>query len=460
VTLTPAYPFETPPGPFQQDVILAFIVAGRDAPCTPTWGTFYTLDEAASDLQIERRISQLRLTGGQARVSFGGQLNDELSTTCTDPGALADAYESVIDRYELATIDLDIEGVALDDAAAGARRAAAIKTVQDRAVADGRTLSVWLTLPVDTAGLTDSGRAAVTSMVAAGVEVSGVNGMTMNFGGSKAPQESMGDAVTRAAKALHGQLWTVFGSADRSFDSTRAWGKVGITPMIGQNDTPGEVFTLDDASQVNGFARDNGVGLVSMWDLNRDATCGHPLPIVLTVVQNTCSGVDQGGVSFADVLGAQTDENAFVGSSPSAVQPTPSASPTATSPTVVDDPATSPFAIWDPLGTYPAGTKVVWKKQVYQAKYWTSGFAPDTPVASAYDTPWTLIGPVLPGDTPAPPPTMAPNTYDQWNASTPYLAGSRVQVGLVPYEAKWWTQGQRPGDTFSGGSPWVLVYPS
>ena len=81
-------------------------------------------------------------------------------------------------------------------------------------------------------------------------------------------------------------------------------------------------------------------------------------------------------------------------------------------------------------------------------------------MASAYDTPWTLIGPVLPGDTPAPPPTMAPNTYDQWNASTPYLAGSRVQVGLVPYEAKWWTQGQRPGDTFSGGSPWVLVYPS
>ena len=39
------------------------------------------------------------------------------------------------------------------------------------------------------------------------------------------------------------------------------------------------------------------------------------------------------------------------------------------------------------------------------------------------------------------------------------MTGSRVQVGLVPYEAKWRTQGTKPGETVAGGSPWVLVNP-
>ena len=132
----------------------------------------------------------------------------------------------------------------------------------------------------------------------------------------------------------------------------------------------------------------------------------------------------------------------------------------ADSPVIVDDPATSPFPIWEPLGTYPAGSKVVWKKQVYQAKYWTSGVDPTTPVASEYDMPWTLLGPVLPGDTPAPLPTLPSNTYVQWDPDTAYVEGTRVQVGDVPYEAKWWTQGQEPGRAISGGSPWLLVYPA
>ena len=459
VTVTPSYPFETPPGPAQQDVVLAFVVAGRDEPCTPTWGAYYTLDEASSVLELDRRISQLRLTGGQARVSFGGQANQELSTACTDPGALIDAYEAVIDRYELASIDLDIEGANLDDDAAMARRATALKAVQDQEIADGRSLEVWLTLPVATFGLTDQGVAAVQSMLDAGVDLAGVNGMTMNFGGSKSPQQSMADAVIQASTSLQNQVRRLWSQNALLVNSTKAWARVGITPMIGQNDVPGEVFSIADAQVVNEFARTQGAGLISMWNLNRDATCVHPLPTVITVVQTSCSGVDQDGKSFADLLGAETDDSAFVSPSPSATSTGATPTPTATSPVVVDDPATSPYPIWDPFGTYPAGSKVVWKKEVYQAKWWTSGFAPDTPVASQYDTPWTLIGPVLPGETPAPLPTVAPNTYPEWDPEQAYVAGTRVQLDLVPYEAKWWTQGQEPGVAVPGGSPWILVNP-
>ncbi len=231
--------------------------------------------------------------------------------------------------------------------------------------------------------------------------------------------------------------------------------------MIGQNDERTERFTIADAAVVNEFVRTNGVGRLSMWSLNRDATCGPPLPSVLVVVQTSCSGVEQGSQSFAGVLGNQTDS--WSGSTSSAV-PTPSATPTgpaspSPSPSGSDDPATSPFPIWDPAGTYPAGTQVVWHHQVFMARYWTTNFPPDTPTATAADNPWNLIGPVLPGDTPAPLPTLPAGTYPQWDSATAYAEGARVQMGNVPYVAKWWSQGQVPGEPMPGGSPWLLVVP-
>lgn len=457
VTTFPQYPFETPPGPAQLDVILAFVVADPEEPCEPSWGAFYSLDAAAEDLQLDRRIAQLRLAGGRVRVSFGGAINVELAASCRDVEALAAAYQAVIDRYDLRSIDFDVEGPVLSDAEGNARRAEAARILQEAAASNDRPLDIWLTLPVDTDGLTDEGRSVVSTMLAAGVDLSGVNGMTMNFGGSRPAGQSMGEAVIDSATALQAQVQSLYGVTGVRLDAASAWGKVGLTPMVGQNDVPGDVFTIADAQQVNEFARAQGVGLLSMWDLNRDGTCEYPLPVVTNVVQTTCSGVDQQGASFADVLATDTDEAAFITPTPSPDVPTPT--PTRPGPDVIDDPATSPFPIWDPLGTYPAGSKVVWRQKVYEAKWWTSGFAPDTPVSSPGDTPWLLIGPVLPGDTPAPLPTLPPNTYAQWDPQQVYVAGDRVQLGLVPYEAKWWTQGQRPGEPVAGGSPWLLVIP-
>ena len=43
-------------------------------------------------------------------------------------------------------------------------------------------------------------------------------------------------------------------------------------------------------------------------------------------------------------------------------------------------------------------------------KYWTQGDLPDNPVLQATETPWTLIGPVLPGETPVPVATLPPGS--------------------------------------------------
>ena len=460
VTNTPAYPFETPSGPAQSNVTLAFVVSSPDDRCAPMWGGAYTLDTASSDLDLDRRISQLRLVGGQARVSFGGAAGTELASTCTDPTELADAYQAVVDRYELTSIDLDLEGTSQGDAAAAARRAGAIKVVQDHASSIERPLAVWLTLPVGPTGLTAEGQAVLAGMLSAGVDVAGVNGMTMDFGSGESPAQPMSAQVIKASTALQGQVRAAFAQAAHTLDDGQGWAKVGITPMIGQNDVPAEQFTLADAAAVNAFARTHGVGQLSMWSLNRDSTCAPPLPAILPVVQNSCSGIDQGDQRFADVLNAKLGTTRP--STSVSVEPSTSGTPAAATPSptgTVDDPAHSPFPVWEPLGRYPGGTKVVWHHQVFIARYWTSGVAPDMPVANAGDSPWALVGPVLPGDTPAPLPTLPAGTYPQWEPTQAYAAGARVQVGLVPYEAKWWSKGQTPGENIAGGSPWLMVTP-
>lgn len=467
VTLTPTYSFGTPEGPAQSNVILSFVVAGPNDACTPMWGGAYTLDSASSELDVDRRIQQLRSTGGIVTVSFGGQAGTELATGCSDPDSLKKAYQSVVDRYSLTGIDLDIEGASLADADAGARRAVAIKAVQDDARAAGGHLDVWLTLPVSPTGLTADGVAVVEQMLATGVDVAGVNGMTMDFNTGVTEGEPYSNVVLKAATALHAQVRSAYSQAGLSLDDSSAWARVGITPMIGQNDVAGEVFTLADAEVVNEFARSKGVGKVAMWSLNRDATCESPLPTVLTVVQNSCSGVDQGTQTFADVLSMDLPfASSVIASADSSDSPTASPGPSVSpspEPDLTgepDDPAHSPYPIWDQYGTYPSGTKIVWLHNVYVANYWTSGVAPGTTAGSSTDSPWTLVGPVLPGDTPAPLPTLPADTYPQWDETEVYTAGTRVQLGLVPYAAKWWTQGQEPGVSVPGGSPWVLVLPA
>jgi hypothetical protein len=71
--------------------------------------------------------------------------------------------------------------------------------------------------------------------------------------------------------------------------------KIGITPMIGQNNTYGEIFDLGDADQLLAFARATSyVGWVSFWSLGRD-NGGCPGQ---TTASASCSGITQGSYAF------------------------------------------------------------------------------------------------------------------------------------------------------------------
>lgn len=78
-----------------------------------------------------------------------------------------------------------------------------------------------------------------------------------------------------------------------------SWATIGVTPMIGVNDTVPEVFTLQDAQDLLAFARQNGLGRLAMWSANRDQSCPDGPG---GAAQPTCSGVDQQPFDFTNIF--------------------------------------------------------------------------------------------------------------------------------------------------------------
>ena len=438
VTLTPSYEFQNPQSNPAKDIALAFVVADPASPCRPTWGGFYSLDQASQDLELDRRITQLRAAGGQVMVSFGGAANEELAVACDDVAKLTDAYRSVVDRYDAEEIDLDVEGTAVADVASITRRAQAVSALQkERAAAKQPPLRVWITAPVATSGLTADGVAMVTATIAGGVDVTGVNAMTMDFGSVDQPTADMLAATKSALVSTARQLGDIYRTQGITLDEAQRWARLGATPMIGQNDVQGEVFTLDDARGLAEFATAKGLGRVSLWSLNRDAPCSTSFTDV-RVLSNTCSGVEQDPLQFANVFTALTGAGS---GQPVAVVRTDA-------PKVVDDPATSPFPVWRSNAQYPGGYKVVRGGQVYEAKWYSSGQDPAATSSNVTASPWTLVGPVEPTDEPYAPTTVAAGTYPAWDVGPLYTTGDKVLFNGLPYEARWPNKAEAPSTLF------------
>jgi chitinase len=451
VTLTPRFEFQDPEANPANSVALAFVVADPRDGCSPSWGGAYSLDEAGASLDLDRRISQLRSAGGDVLLSVGGLNNAELAVACTDQPRLTDAYRQLVRRYDVGTLDLDIEGTAVADQASLRRRALALATLQAERQSAGHPLAVWLTLPVTPEGLTADGLEAVRMTLQGGVVLRGVNVMTMDFGSKQGSDPDMLGLTTQALESTHRQLSDLYLRLGVQLTSPQVWSRLGATPMIGQNDVDSERFTVDDARGLASFALDKGLGRVSMWSLNRDASCRGTFANVV-VHSDTCSGTAQDARAFSSVFAGLP--GAAVGTSGAESVTIPTQEPT------VDDAQTSPYPVWRLTAQYVGGYKVVWHGVVYEAKWSNQGVDPSAAGETASPTPWSVIGPVSTTDTaPRPSPTVTGVTL-VWNPATVYARGERVLFDGLPYEAKWSTKGEAPGTQYPIGpdEPWRPLF--
>ncbi|HEU5383436.1 MAG TPA: carbohydrate binding domain-containing protein [Ktedonobacteraceae bacterium] len=304
----------------QKFYTLAFITGNG---CNADWAGTIALNQTGTFLpNLDSDIQFIRSQGGDIIISFGGAAGQELAQTCSSASSLQAQYQAVVSKYNALHLDFDIEGGEQGDATTYDRRNIALAALQ--AANPGLTIS--FTLPSATTGLLDDSLGLLRNAVSHGVNFNIVNLMTMDYG---SPDSQMGQEAINAANGLHSELQNIFPSKS----SSQLWSMVGITPMIGQNDSAGEIFSMSNASQVLSFAQANKVGALSFWEVPRDnGSCAGS-----TTASDTCSGVAQSTFAFLNTF------KPFTSGTGNPPTPTPTATNTPSpTPTATNTPAPTP----------------------------------------------------------------------------------------------------------------------
>ena len=264
---------------------LAFLQTAAAGSCTAEWNGLTTTPVARSTYGSE--IAAIQAHGGNVIPSFGGYAADttdtDIADSCTDVNAIAAVYENVVTTYHVTRIDLDVEADSLTNTAGIQRRNEAVAETEHWARQHGLQVQFSYTIPTNPTGLTATGLAVLQNAKAEGAQFAVVNGMTFDYYFGTA-QEMGADSVS-AAQAIEGQLQTLYPHES----SRQLWDQVGVTEMPGIDDFgPDETFTQADASTVLKFAEQHGLGLISIWALDRDNGSCPGLQ-----GQGQCSGVAQ-----------------------------------------------------------------------------------------------------------------------------------------------------------------------
>ena len=310
----------------------------------------------------QSQISSLQSEGGDVSISFGGYTADtdatDLGAACSSASAMATQVESVVTALGVTHLDFDIESNELTDSADYTRTAQALAQVRSWASSTGRSLSISYTIPVLSSGFTSPGISVLDAAVANGFRPDVVNIMTMDYGSSGT---EMGTAADQALDASASQLTSVFGVSSGS-----AYAMLGNTPMIGQNDSSGEIFTLADASTVESYAAQKGIAMLSFWSEGRD-NGGCPGQ---TSASSTCSGLSQNSGAFTQAFQSFTGGTS---TSTGSASPTPTA--TASS-TPTSGGGGSCATAWSNSTAYTSGNEVSYNGQNWTANQWNYNEVP------------------------------------------------------------------------------------
>jgi chitinase len=390
---------------------LAFILAPNGGGCSPTWdGTqAVSSDTAAADL-----ISRIRANGGDVSVSIGGYGGTKLGQTCSSPAATAAAYQQVVTKYALRAIDFDLEEPEYENATAVNNEVGAAQILQQ----NNPGLYVSVTTAGTASGTGWFGQQMLNNAKSLGFTPANYSIMPFDGGFSGASSQ------VSALEAFHGILMSTFG-----WDSATAYAHEGVSMMNGRSDS-GEYFQPADFQTVLDYATSHHLARYTFWSVNRDRQCPDPNQ---STTSGTCSSVPQNDWDFTRFTAR------FAGATPPTTTPS-------TPPTTATTPPTTPPAsacsapAWNSTTAYTGGQLVSYNGHTWKAQWWTQNEVPGTTQV------WVDQG----SCTPTQPPPPGPCSAATWVSTTAYVGGSVVSYGGHTWTAKWWTQGDIPGNNSQG----------
>jgi hypothetical protein len=267
-------------------VTLAFL--GTDGHCAVGWRGFGQRLPAdrlpGGDGSVASLVQVLQSAGIRVIISFGGWMGADPAAYCESPEALQAVYQQVLDLYHVTALDLDIEGPAVTDMAAQQRRNLALLALKKA----HPEVTISFTLPVRPHGIAKgNGIEILQSARDAGYSPDIVNLMTMDYfydPGSSSMARLSFRGMDNAARQLR-----EMGLAS----------KLGMTPMIGQNDTRSEIFTLEDAAATMDWLRHRpDIVRIAMWSVQRDnGGCKGE-----RTAKDDCSGLEQKDWAFSEIF--------------------------------------------------------------------------------------------------------------------------------------------------------------
>ncbi|MCP4121610.1 MAG: hypothetical protein GY751_07635, partial [Bacteroidetes bacterium] len=307
-------------------------------------------------------------------------------------------------------------------------RSKAIKKLQE----NNPELKVAYCLPVLPQGLTADGLYVMQSAKDHGVRVDVLNVMSMDYGDSAAPSPD----------GKMGQY--AIDSAVNSYNQVAAIGmevKIGVTPMIGQNDVPSERFYINDAEKLYTWANtgiwNERVSLLSMWSSNRDnGDCpgGSADP--------KCSGLNQSEFEFTETFwGFSFGSGNNLLPKVSITSPSDRDTFAELSDIVIEADAIDKDGSITQVEFFSGGTSIgVDSASPYTATYTSVptgiyqvyAVATDDKGDSKRSSSVTLFVGDVCSDYP-------------WESTKQYNAGDRVSYNNHAWKANWWTQGNTPG---------------
>jgi hypothetical protein len=256
---------------------MAFVLSNGS--CNPQWDGFRPLTGGVD----QSTINAIRSAGGNVIPSFGGASGNKLEVSCGSAGALAGAYQQVINAYGLRAIDIDIETDAYANPTVQQRTVDALKIIRQ----NNPGIVLYVTFPSDQNGPDAS---MINRAASSGLTVDGWTIMPFDFGGTG----NMGQLSIQAAEGLKNRLRSAYGYSDDA-----AYRHSGISSMNGVTDSDPSHVTTADFNTMLAYAQQHHLARFTFWSVNRDRPCTGG-------AADSCSGVSQGNWDYTRIVARYT----------------------------------------------------------------------------------------------------------------------------------------------------------